>query len=167
MLAYGAVSQDESVVQGVFRSFPLKACTGLSGVIICYVVHCNTLPYIISTSGVLCRFLGANLNRLYTEEALQTTLQPDPPYEYTLIAPLMHAVRDCTEFLDIHSTSAPTPPMAFHMLGDAAFEYALSFPVDFTLEDETGGSRGTSVAYAAQVGLGALAVLWSQVHFPD
>jgi hypothetical protein len=100
------------------------------------------------------RFVDVNLNRIYTADDVAEASDPQcKSYEHTLVGRLLLAIRDCDEFLDVHSTSAPTPPFAFHMGSAAAAAYASSFPVAYTLEDRTEGARGTAVAYAAQVGV--------------
>eukprot|EP00884_Botryococcus_braunii_P001819 jgi/Botrbrau1/11638/Bobra.0209s0028.1 len=100
------------------------------------------------------RFLDVNLNRIYTERDIAEAASPQcTSYEHTLIGRLLMAIRDCDEFLDVHSTSATTPPFAFHMGSLEAASYAASFPVAYTLEDSSEGSRGTGVAYAALVGV--------------
>lgn len=107
----------------------------------------------------MCRFLDVNLNRIYDEDNLCISVSPTcKSYEHTLIGRLMLAVQECTEYLDIHSTSAATPPFAFHMGQPEAASYAASFPVAYTLDDRSKGSRGTAIAYAAEVWYSALSV---------
>ena len=89
------------------------------------------------------RFVGANLNRLFAN------LPPHPPEdrpadgpgpysEHTRAAALARAIQGATAYLDLHSTSADTPPFAFQQPGCAvAARFAASFPVAYTIDDPT------------------------------
>ena len=90
-----------------------------------------------------CRFVELNLNRLFAN--LPTPLATGGPAaspglasEHKRAAELARAIQGATAYLDLHSTSADTPPFAFQQPGCAVTaRFAASFPVAYTIDDPT------------------------------
>ena len=69
-------------------------------------------------------FVGTNLNRLFANLPPQPpedgpATGPGPPSELTRAAALARAIQGASAYLDLHSTSADTPPFAFQQPGCA------------------------------------------------
>ena len=89
------------------------------------------------------RFVGTNLNRLFANLPPPSPEDgpadgPGRPSEHARAAALARAIQGATAYLDLHSTSADTPPFAFQQPGCAvAARFAASFPVAYTIDDPT------------------------------
>ena len=108
-------------------------------------VTCPATSSTVRASGVCAtrRFVGANLNRLFASQPTPASEDgpaesPGLPSEHRRAAVLARAIQGATAYLDLHSTSAETPPFAFQQPGCAvAARFAASFPVAYTIDDRT------------------------------
>lgn len=105
------------------------------------------------------RFVDANLNRCFTDEVLSVGGEAStPPYEHARARELAPLLAAADAVLDLHTTSAPTPPFAmFPPQSQLSAALAAALPVDFALADATGAGLGLAIEYAARRG-GAAAV---------
>lgn len=68
--------------------------------------------------------------------------------EHRRVPELAAAIEQSTAHVDIHSSSAPSPPFCFHFPGAEAAAFAASFPVAYAIEDTS--IRGTTIHWAHQ-----------------
>jgi len=105
-------------------------------------------------SAVKCnkRFLDINLNRIFTEQFLQNKMKTDfianELYEVTRLEEIANEIEQCDEYLDLHSTSAPSFPFAIVTPEIKSEIIAKSFPVKFILHNIVNVIVGTTLEHA-------------------
>lgn len=95
-----------------------------------------------------CRFVDINLNRLFTSEEAQLAAAGGGGVEHRRVPELAAAIEQSTQHVDIHSSSAASPPFCFHFPGPETAAFAASFPVAYAIEDTS--IQGTSIHWADQ-----------------
>lgn len=96
------------------------------------------------------RFVDNNLNRLFTPDEAQLAAAGGGGIEHRRVPELAAAIEQSTQHVDIHSSSAASPPFCFHFPGAESAAYATSFPVAYAIEDTS--IQGTSIHWAHQKG---------------
>jgi len=102
---------------------------------------------------VLCnkRFVDINLNRIFLHQFLENKdMISQDSYEYSRLMELAPEIKQCDEYLDLHSTSASTVPFAI-ITNIRSEEIAKKFPVKFILHNVVKVIEGTSVDYALEL----------------
>lgn len=108
------------------------------------------------------RFIDLNLNRIFrapfteianispTNTSSSSDLFPHPPYELSRLSILMKAISWCDYLIDIHSTSAETPPFAICTEGSRSEKFATTFPVEYVIKDLSKLVSGTTLECAKE-----------------
>jgi len=98
------------------------------------------------------RFVDINLNRLFTPQFIENKMRTDmlgkELYEVSRLEEIAPEIEQCDEFLDLHSTSAPTVPFAIVTPGEESENIAKKFPVKFVLHNVVKVIVGTSLDHA-------------------
>jgi len=98
------------------------------------------------------RFVDINLNRVFTpqfiENKMKTNMFGKDLYEISRLEEIAPEIEECDQFLDLHSTSAPTVPFAIVTPGEESESIANSFPVNFILHNLVRVIVGTSLDHA-------------------
>jgi len=98
------------------------------------------------------RFVDINLNRLFTPQFIENKTKTDKLgkelYELSRLEEIAPEIEQCDEFLDLHSTSAPTVPFAIVTPGEDSENIAKTFPVKFILHNVVKVIVGTSLDHA-------------------
>jgi len=96
------------------------------------------------------RFVDINLNRIFTPHFMKkkTDLLGKELYEVSRLEEIAPEIEKCDEYLDIHSTSAPTVPFAIVTPGEESENIAKKFPVNFILHNLVKVIVGTSLDHA-------------------
>ena len=97
-----------------------------------------------------CRFIDENLNRLFLNEEVNKASEPgdDECYEKNLIKLVADEIDRCDVYLDLHSTSAPSPPFA---LATGPCSSVMSkLPVRFILHGILDQLQGTSLHWSGR-----------------
>eukprot|EP00930_Biecheleria_cincta_P100528 TRINITY_DN92159_c0_g1_i1.p1 TRINITY_DN92159_c0_g1~~TRINITY_DN92159_c0_g1_i1.p1 ORF type:complete len:305 (-),score=34.95 TRINITY_DN92159_c0_g1_i1:127-1041(-) len=93
------------------------------------------------------RFVDVNLNRVFLEE--HKVREGGQLYEESLTPRLSQAIDHATWYLDLHSTSAPTPCFCIPA-GRNSIAVSESLPVEYVLEDLLSSLEGTTLHWAAR-----------------
>jgi len=106
------------------------------------------------------RYIDVNLNRIFMihRDQKQGDTHQEVPYERSRLEAIITEMHQCDAYLDIHSTSAPTPPFAIVSSGEQSEYLAKKFPVQFVLHNVAKVIHGTSIDYAKQLNKPAVCV---------
>jgi len=108
------------------------------------------------------RFIDINLNRIFTSQFINQNLQedilPGDLYELSRLREIAKEIELCDDFLDLHSTSAPTLPFAIVAPTANSEAMAKQFPIRFVLHNVTKVIFGTSIDYAFSMNKDAVCV---------
>lgn len=100
------------------------------------------------------RFIDLNLNRLFTDHFMEkdsSDIFYQQNYEMSRLRDIAKEIEECDEYLDIHSTSAPTPPFAIPADNKNSRHFAAKYlPVDFVIEELATVLKGTTVGWAGK-----------------
>jgi len=101
------------------------------------------------------RFVDVNLNRIFKPSLMSMEtgdLFFKETHEMSRIQEIAMAIEECDEFLDLHSTSSPSPPFAIPGDSSHSRELAISLSVDFVIENLAKVIEGTTIDYANRLG---------------
>jgi len=96
------------------------------------------------------RFIDLNLNRIFRSPFLEESYDMfgKPPYELMRLRYIADAIQWCDYLIDIHSTSAETPPFALCTDNPRSEKYASTFPVEYVIKDLSQLVNGTTLECA-------------------
>jgi len=101
------------------------------------------------------RFVDINLNRIFTPQFLEHKMNRDmvssKHYELPRVMEIGPEIRECDEYLDLHSTSASTEPFAIVLPDNESENIAKMFPVKFILHNVNKIICGTTLDYALEL----------------
>jgi len=106
------------------------------------------------------RFIDINMNRIFTPQFIESEMKDDmlgkELYEVSHLQKITAAIQNCTAYLDLHSTSAPTIPFAIVFHGEESLCNLLS--VRFLIQNVIKVIVGTSIDYAHSLGIPSICV---------
>lgn len=118
--------------------------------------HVGSVTLVLANPGAYARgkrFVDVNLNRIVCGDCprLAPTNSIEPSgYEYTLVPGLQEHIAASDVYLDIHSTSAASPPFAITVDNDVSHAMAFSMPVHYILQGLLQSLDGTTMHYATR-----------------
>jgi len=112
------------------------------------------------------RYIDVNLNRMFLSHKPEDSHKTEV-YESSRLEAIIAEMHQCDAYLDIHSTSAPTPPFAIVTHGEKSERLAKKFPVEFILHNVGKVIRGTSIDYVKQLNKPAVCVECGQHRSED
>jgi len=102
------------------------------------------------------RFVDLNLNRIFQPTYIQNNLSEifasvPTKYELSRLPILTKAIEWCDYLIDIHSTSAMTPPFVICPSDDKSELFAQTFPVEYMIKDLSKIVQGTTLEWATRL----------------
>jgi len=116
------------------------------------------------------RFIDLNLNRIFRSPFLNeksSDMFIKRPYELSRMEYICKAIRWCDYLLDLHSTSADTPPFALFSDNILSERYATTFPVEYVIKDLSKCVLGTTLGFAKLLSKIGISVECGQHENPD